>query len=98
MASLRVSTTKSEWLPDDPTASVPTRRWKLPSFTTWDDSRNQHYPSDSAEEAHVEWGHALRPLQSIHYHSEWLKRCATHHFWHGHPDPAVAFNQHTKSY
>src|ERR1700682_6073562 len=51
MASLRVSTTKSEWLPDDPTASVPTRRWKLPSFTTWDDSRNQHHPTDSAEEA-----------------------------------------------
>jgi len=51
MASLRASTTKSEWLPDDPTAFVPTRRWKLPSITTWDDSRNQNHPTDSAEEA-----------------------------------------------
>src|SRR5258708_34136818 len=50
MASLRASTTKSEGLPDDPTASVPTRRWKLPSITTWDDSRNQNHPTDSAEE------------------------------------------------
>src|SRR5258708_7821911 len=57
MASLRASTTKSEWLPDDPTASVPTRRWKLPSITTWDDSRNQNHPTDSAEE--VKWEQGL---------------------------------------
>src|ERR1035437_5121608 len=52
MAPLRVSTTKSEWLPDDPTAFVPTRLWKLPFITTWDDSRNQNRPTDSTEEAH----------------------------------------------
>src|ERR1035437_6026199 len=53
MAPLRVSTTKSEWLPDDPTAFVPTRLWKLPFITTWDDSRNQNRPTDSAEEAKI---------------------------------------------
>src|ERR1035437_1567144 len=53
MAPLRVSTTKSEWLPDDPTAFVPTRLWKLPFITTWDDSRNQNHPTDSAEEAEI---------------------------------------------
>jgi hypothetical protein len=26
--------------------------WKLPCITTWDDSRNQNHPTDSAEEAH----------------------------------------------
>src|SRR5665811_725407 len=51
MAPLRVSITKSEWLPDDPTASVPSRPWKSPFITTWDDSRNQNHPTDSAEEA-----------------------------------------------
>src|SRR5674476_201763 len=51
MAPLRVSTTKSEWLPDDPMAFVPTRPWKSPFITTWDDSRNQNHPTDSAEEA-----------------------------------------------
>src|ERR1035437_5564616 len=51
MAPLRASTTKSEWLPDDPTGFVPSRLWKLPSITTWDDSRNQNHPTDSAEEA-----------------------------------------------
>src|SRR5674476_831626 len=51
MAPLRASTTKSEWLPDDPTAFVPSRLWKLPFITTWDDSRNQNHPTDSAEEA-----------------------------------------------
>src|SRR6058998_1305526 len=51
MAPWRASTTKSEWLPDDPTAFVPTRLWKLPCITTWDDSRNQNHPTDSAEEA-----------------------------------------------
>ena len=50
-SSTRTSTTKSEWLPDDPTAFVPTRLWKLPSITTWDASRNQNHPTDSAEEA-----------------------------------------------
>src|ERR1035437_5063989 len=55
MAPLRVSTTKSEWLPDDPTAFVPTRLWKLPFITTWDDSRNQNRPTDSAEEAEILW-------------------------------------------
>jgi hypothetical protein len=54
MAPLRVSTTKSEWLPDDPTAFVPTRLWKFPFITTWDDSRNQNRPTDSAEEAELE--------------------------------------------
>src|SRR5450759_4125318 len=52
MAPLRASTTKSEWLPDDPTAFVPSMPWKLPFITTWDDSRNQNHPTDSAEEAH----------------------------------------------
>src|ERR1035437_4293261 len=56
MAPLRVSTTKSEWLPDDPTAFVPTRLWKLPFITTWDDSRNQNRPTDSAEEAQIRGG------------------------------------------
>src|ERR1039458_6268044 len=51
MAPLRASTTKSEELPDDPTGFVPSRLWKLPSITTWDDSRNQNHPTDSAEEA-----------------------------------------------
>ena len=51
MAPLRASTTKSEWLPDDPTAFVPTMLWKLPFITTWDGSRNQNHPTDSAEEA-----------------------------------------------
>src|ERR1022692_288590 len=39
-------------LPDDPTGFVPSRLWKLPSITTWDDSRNQNHPTDSAEEAY----------------------------------------------
>src|SRR5260221_13883722 len=51
MAPWRASTTKSEWLLDDPTGFVPTRVWKLPCITTWDDSRNQNQPTDSAEEA-----------------------------------------------
>ena len=50
MAPLRASTTKSEWLPDDPTGFVPSRLWKLPFIPTWDDSRNQNQPTDSAEE------------------------------------------------
>src|ERR1035437_3570542 len=53
MAPWRASTTKSEWLPDDPTGFLPTRLWKLPFITTWDDSRNQNHPTDSAEEAEV---------------------------------------------
>src|ERR1019366_4818144 len=53
MVPLRASTTKSESLPDDPTAFVPSRPWNLPSITTWDDSRNQNHPTDSAEEAEI---------------------------------------------
>src|ERR1039458_8487890 len=51
MAPLRAATTRSESLPDDPTAFVPSRLWKLPFITTWDDSRNQNHPTDSAEQA-----------------------------------------------
>src|ERR1035437_9143990 len=51
MAPLMASTTRSEWLPDDPMAFEPTRLWKLPFITTWDDSRNQNHPTDFAEEA-----------------------------------------------
>src|SRR5260370_42386181 len=51
MGPLRASTTKSDWSPDDPTASAPTTLWKLLSITTWDASRNQNPPTDSAEEA-----------------------------------------------
>src|ERR1035441_9340898 len=54
MVPLRASTTKSESSPDDPTAFVPSRPWNLPSITTWDDSRNQNHPTDSAEEAENE--------------------------------------------
>jgi len=53
MVPLRVSITKSEWLPDDPTAFVPSTLWKLPFITTWDGSRNQNHPTDSAEEAEL---------------------------------------------
>src|SRR5450759_3731412 len=70
MAPLRVSTTKSEWLPDDPTAFVPTRLWKLPFITTWDDSRNQNRPTDSAEEAfflHLVHGVLLHPRHEVHF-------------------------------
>ena len=48
---LRASTTKSEWLPDDPTAFAPSTLWKLPYITTWDDSQSQNRPTNSAEEA-----------------------------------------------
>ena len=51
MLPLRVSITKFEWLPDDPTAFVPSMLWKLPFITTWDDSQNRSQPTDSAEEA-----------------------------------------------
>ena len=51
MAPLRAPITKPEWLPDDTIAFVPTRLWKLPLITTWDDSRNQNHPTLSAEEA-----------------------------------------------
>src|SRR5664280_872207 len=53
MVPLRVSITKFEWLPDDPTAFVPSMLWKLPFITTWDDSQNQSHPTDSAEEAEI---------------------------------------------
>ena len=51
MVPLRVSITKFEWLPDDPTAFVPSMLWKLLFITTWDDSQNRSHPTDSAEEA-----------------------------------------------
>src|ERR1022692_4399827 len=51
MVPLRVSITKVEWLPDDPTAFVPSMLWKLLFITTWDDSQNRSHPTDSAEEA-----------------------------------------------
>src|SRR5579859_2489131 len=50
MAPLRVSITKSEWLPDDLTAFVPLRLWKSPFITTWDGSQNQNHPTDSADQ------------------------------------------------
>src|SRR5437667_2947226 len=50
MAPWRASTTKSEWLPDDPTAFAPSRLWKLLCITIWGDSQNQNLPTDSAEE------------------------------------------------
>lgn len=49
----RVSTTKFEWLPDDPTAFAPTKPWKLPWITTWDDSQNRNQSTNSAEEARI---------------------------------------------
>jgi len=54
VAPSKDSTTRFEWLPEDPMAFVPTRLWKLPFITTWDDSRNQNPPPiDSAEEGKV---------------------------------------------
>src|ERR1035438_223785 len=66
MVPLRASTTKSESLPDDPTAFVPSRPWNLPSITTWDDSRNQNHPTDSAEEAYV-YRHAKNTWGRLHF-------------------------------
>ena len=66
MVPLRASTTKSESLPDDPTAFVPSRPWNLPSIATWDDSRNQNHPTDSAEEAFILTAMAM-----------WPSRCST---------------------
>ncbi len=51
MALSKDSTTKSEWLPDDPTAFELIKPWKSLSITTWEDSRNRNQPTDSAEEA-----------------------------------------------
>src|ERR1035441_6252711 len=53
MVPLRASTTKSESLPDDPTAFAPSTLWKLPCITTWADSQSQNHPTNSAEEAEV---------------------------------------------
>src|SRR5579859_3019565 len=53
MAPLRVSITKSEWLPDDLTAFVPLRLWKSPFITTWDGSQNQNHPTDSADQGYI---------------------------------------------
>src|SRR5271166_5805101 len=72
MAPLRASTTKSEWLPDDPTAFAPSRLWKLPSITTWDDSRNQNHPTDSAEEANM-YGRGTPPRRR-NSHLRWRGR------------------------
>src|ERR1017187_7107278 len=63
MVPLRVSITKFEWLPDDPTAFVPSMLWKLLFITTWDDSQNRSHPTDSAEEAQIE--HRLRHRSSF---------------------------------
>src|SRR2546429_9642098 len=57
MAPWRASTTKSEWLPDDPTAFAPSRLWKLLCITIWGDSRNQNLPTDSAEEGQLRPSH-----------------------------------------
>jgi hypothetical protein len=51
MVPLRASTTKSESLPDDPTAFAPSTLWKVPCITTWADSQSQNHPTNSAEEA-----------------------------------------------
>src|SRR5579859_7440901 len=56
MAPLRVSITKSEWLPDDLTAFVPLRLWKSPFITTWDGSQNQNHPTDSADQGDFSCG------------------------------------------
>src|SRR5579885_1958492 len=50
-APSKASTTRFEWLPDDPTAFAPMRPWKSRCITTWDDCRSQNQPTDSAEEA-----------------------------------------------
>src|ERR1017187_9600598 len=63
MAPSRVSTTRFEWLPDDPTAFAPSRLWKSPSITTWDDSRNQNPPIDSAEEGQRRSCPGIRPVR-----------------------------------
>src|ERR1019366_3934716 len=49
----RGSTTRSEWLPDDPSAFEPIKPWKWPCFTRLDDSLNQSPPTNSAEEAKI---------------------------------------------
>src|ERR1017187_9610124 len=54
MVPLRASTTKSESLPDDPTAFAPSTLWKLPCITTWADSQSQNHPTNSAEEAQID--------------------------------------------
>src|ERR1035437_6728409 len=65
MAPLMASTTRSEWLPDDPMAFEPTRLWKLPFITTWDDSRNQNHPTDFAEEAEKDGPARAAPSRSV---------------------------------
>src|ERR1039458_7525443 len=78
MAPLRPSTTKSKSLPDDPRGFVPSRLWKLPSITTWDDSRNQNHPTDSAEEADLDSRElAGNPVNYTWYHSPALQRTNT---------------------
>src|SRR5579883_484637 len=65
-APSKASTTRFEWLPDDPTAFAPMRPWKSRCITTWDDCRSQNQPTDSAEEADFRQG-------LIHFPAE--KRC-----------------------
>ena len=57
MTPSKDSTTRFEWLPEDPMAFAPMRLWKLPFITTWDEPRNQNPPPiDSAEEG--EYNHS----------------------------------------
>src|ERR1039458_7691521 len=90
MAPLRASTTKSEQLPDDPTGFVPSRLWKLPSITTWDDSRNQNHPTDSAEEA-------INPTAGSHRRTQPISAIPGSHYIgirQGQPDQTVRFGNH----
>src|ERR1017187_10077059 len=75
MAPLRASTTKSEWLPDDPMAFAPSTPWKLPCITTWGDSQSQNHPTNSAEEAENDSDdadhHSENRRKVIGFPSEW---------------------------
>src|SRR5579885_2680842 len=62
-APSKASTTRFEWLPDDPTAFAPMRPWKSRCITTWEDCRSQNQPTDSAEEAHFP-GFVMESLDS----------------------------------
>src|ERR1019366_6829209 len=71
-APSRVSTTRYEWLPDDPSAFEPIKPWKWPCFTRLEDSPNRSPPTNSAEEAVVHAG----PL-SAHGNSLWTRSGAS---------------------
>src|SRR5437016_1646237 len=77
MAPWRASTTKSEWLPDDPTAFAPSRLWKLLCITIWGDSQNQNLPTDSAEEGEI----GRQPLSRLPV-GRLLRWMASHPFSH----------------